>query len=181
MDKTEKTLQQNLIYKGRILDLYNDNIELADGSTSQREYIKHNGGSGVLAIDSDDYIYLVEQYRYPYGELLLEIPAGKVDKNESFAECAVRELQEETGLIAQEIQSLGIVYPSPGYTNEPLHIFLAQGLEQGQANLDEGEIIDVVKILFSDALDMVMQGRIADAKTSIAILKLAVIRSNKAC
>ncbi|MDE5616328.1 MAG: NUDIX hydrolase [Clostridia bacterium] len=114
MDCQEKTKQEKLIYKGRILSLYNDDVILADGSESAREYVHHNGGSGVLAVDKEGYVYLVEQFRYPYREMLLEIPAGKVDKGESAYDCAIRELKEEVGLTAKSLVDLGLIYPSPG-------------------------------------------------------------------
>ena len=113
MDCREYTKKRNLIYKGRILDLYNDEVELADGSEAMREYVRHSGGSSVIAVDEQDYVYLVEQFRYPYGEMLLEIPAGKLNEGESPYDCALRELKEEVGLSAHNIIDLGVIYPSP--------------------------------------------------------------------
>ncbi|MDE6189064.1 MAG: NUDIX hydrolase [Clostridia bacterium] len=174
MDCKETTKKENLVYKGRILELYNDEVRLADGSDCMREYVHHNGGSGVLAVDKDGFAYFVEQFRYPYGEMLLEIPAGKVDKGESAYDCALRELKEEVGLTANSLVDLGVVYPSPGYTDEPLHIFIATDFEIGENNLDEHELLNVRKIKFDEALKMVERNEIKDAKTIIAILRFAI-------
>lgn len=174
MNCEEKTKKQNLIYKGRILALYNDEVTLADGSESRREYVHHNGGSSVLAVDKEGYAYFVEQFRYPYGEMLLEIPAGKSEIGESAYDCAIRELKEEVGLTANSLVDLGLIYPSPGYTDEPLHIFLATSFAVGENKLDEHELLNVKKIKFEEALRMVETNEIKDAKTVTAILRYAI-------
>ena len=176
MNCEEKTKKQNLIYKGRILTLYNDEVTLADGSESKREYVHHNGGSSVLAVDKEGYIYLVEQFRYPYREMLLEIPAGKLEVGESAYDCAMRELKEEVGLTADSLIDLGVIYPSPGYTDEPLHIFLATSFVVGENRPDEHELINVKKLKFDEALEMVERNEIKDAKTVTAILRFALMR-----
>ncbi len=174
MDTREYTKKQNLVYKGRILTLYNDEVTLADGSESKREYVHHNGGSSVLAVDNEGCVYLVEQFRYPYRENVLEIPAGKVEKGESAYDCAVRELKEEVGLKAKSLEDLGLIYPSPGYTDEPLHIFVAREFEVGENSLDEHELLNVKKILLSDALKMIEDNILRDSKTVVAILRYAL-------
>ena len=176
MNCEEKTKKGNLIYKGRILTLYNDEVVLADGSESKREYVHHNGGSSVLAVDKEGYIYLVEQFRYPYREMLLEIPAGKLEEGENAYDCALRELKEEVGLTADSLIDLGMIYPSPGYTDEPLHIFLATSFVVGESKPDEHELINVKKIKFEEALQMVERNQIKDAKTVAAILRFALKR-----
>ena len=175
MNCEEKTKKENLVYKGRILDLYNDDVSLADGSESKREYVHHNGGCGVLAVDEEGYVYLVEQYRYPYREMLLEMPAGKLDVGERPYDCAMRELREETGLIADDLIDLGVYYPSPGYTDEPLHIFIALSFTQGKACLDEHELLNLKKIKLQDAMDMIENNTIRDAKTVIALLRYSAL------
>ena len=174
MDCEEKTKKQNLIYKGRILSLYNDEVTLADGSESNREYVHHNGGSSALAVDKEGYVYLVEQFRYPYREMLLEIPAGKLEAGESAYDCAMRELKEEVGLTVSSLIDLGLIYPTPAYTDEPLHIFLATDFTIGENHLDEHELLNVKKIKLDDALRMVERNEIRDAKTVTAILRYAV-------
>lgn len=174
MDCKEITKKENLVYKGRILSLYNDEVVLADGSESTREYVRHTGGSSVLAVDKEGYIYLVEQFRYPYREMIYEIPAGKTDKGESAYDCALRELKEEVGITAHTLTDLGVIYPTPAYTDEPLRIFLATDFEVGENRLDEHELLNVKKIKFADALQMIERNEIKDAKTVIAILRYAV-------
>ncbi len=177
MDCREYTKKRNLIYKGRILDLYNDEVELADGSEAMREYVRHSGGSSVIAVDEQDYVYLVEQFRYPYGEMLLEIPAGKLNEGESPYDCALRELKEEVGLSAHNIIDLGVIYPSPAYTDEPLHIYYAKDFKVGEYCLDEHELLNVKKVKFDKAVDMVCNNVIKDAKTVTAILKVVLMRT----
>ena len=176
MDCREYTKKRKLIYKGRILSLYNDEVTLADGSESMREYVKHSGGSGVLAVDDEGYIYLVEQFRYPYGEMLLEIPAGKRDGEESPYDCAIRELREEVGLYADSLIDLGLIYPTPAYTDEPLHIFLATKFQVGENSLDDHELLNVRKIKFEDAMQMIEKNEIRDAKTLVSILRYAAMK-----
>ena len=178
MNCEEKTKKQNLIYNGRILTLYNDEVTLADGSESKREYVHHNGGSSVLAVDKEGYVYLVEQFRYPYREMLLEIPAGKLEVGESAYDCAIRELKEEVGVIADSLTDFGVIYPSPGYTDEPLHIFLATSCTVGENRLDEHELLNVKRIKFEEALEMVESNEIKDAKTVTAILRYAISSQN---
>lgn len=170
MELFEKTIKSNLIYDGKILQLYKDEIETAQGHKSTREIINHNGGASVLAIDDENNIYLVEQFRYAYKEVVLEIPAGKIEKGEDPYNTAVRELSEEIGATAKEIKKLGLFYPTPGYTNEPLYVYLAKGLTFANNHLDKGEALNIVKMPFSEALSKVMNNEIKDAKTVISIL-----------
>lgn len=174
MDCEEKAKKQNLIYEGRILSLYNDEVILADGSESRREYVHHNGGSSALAVDKEGYVYLVEQFRYPYKEVLLEIPAGKLEVGEKPYDCAIRELKEEVGITADFLTDLGVIYPTPAYTDEPLHIFLATDFTAGENHLDEHELLNVKKMKFEEALQMVECNEIRDSKTVIAILRYAL-------
>ena len=176
MDKEEKTVKQNLIYDGKILQLYNDEILTPNGKTAYREIINHHGGASILPIDDEGNIYLVEQYRYAYKQLLLEIPAGKLEKGEDAKVCAIRELKEEIGAECKEIKKMALVYPTPGYTNEPLHIFVATGLTFGDTKWDDDEYLNIKKIPFDKALEMVKNGEIKDGKSVVAILRYALFK-----
>jgi len=175
MDLEEKQKNSKTIYDGRIISVKLDEVTLPDGSTSSREYVCHRGGASVLAVDGEGYIYLVRQFRYPYREVIDEIPAGKLEAGEEPIETARRELEEETGLIAEKIEELGLLYPTPGYTNEKLYVFLATGLKKSRQCLDEGEFLNVERIKFSDALEKVLTGQFHDAKTCYGILKTALL------
>ena len=170
----EKQLLSRTLFEGRVINLRLDDVLLPNGKTSSREYVEHRGGAAVLAVDNDGYVYFVRQFRYPYREVLLEIPAGKLEKGEKPAVAAARELEEETGLVAATLQPYGVVYPSPGYTNEKLYIFKAEGASLAAAHPDEDEFLRLVRMPFADALDMALSGKIPDAKTCYAILKYAV-------
>lgn len=174
MDCEEKQIASELLYDGRILQLYNDRVLLPDGTTADREYVHHSGGSSVLAVDADRNVYLVEQYRYPYRQTTLEIPAGKVNQGESAVCCAVRELKEEVGLKAVKLRDMGLIYPTPAYTDEPLHIFLAQEFETGKSCLDDHEFLNVKIVPLTDALQMIDRNEIRDAKTVTALTRFAL-------
>ncbi len=174
MDISEKKVKENLIYDGKILKLYVDDVILANGKGAKREFCSHPGGVAVLPIDGEGNVILVKQFRYPYGCELLEIPAGKLESGEEPLKCGMRELEEETGMRADELVPLGVLYPSPGYVNERLHLYMAKGLTQGRANPDEDEFLHIVKMPFSTLLDMVKEDKIHDAKTVAAVLKAAL-------
>lgn len=171
----EKTIKENLIYDGKILKLFCDEVELENNKTSKREYVNHNGGASIVAVDDEDNIYLVEQFRYAYRENILEIPAGKLEKGEEAIECARRELFEEIGGTCESLELLSKIYPTPGYSNEPLYVYLAKGLKIGENHLDDGEFLNVVKMPFKKALELVMDNTIKDSKTVIGILKYNTI------
>ena len=167
----EKTLDSKTIYEGRVFNMRVDRALLPDGREVSREVVEHGGGASVVALDNDGNVYLVRQWRYPFGAELLEIPAGKLDPGENPAECALRELCEEAGVAAGRLVDLGEFYATPAYCTEVLHIYLALNLKETGQNLDDGEFLDVVKIPFSKALDMAIAGDIIDAKTQIGLLK----------
>lgn len=167
----ENTLHESTFYHGKIIDLHLDEIELPNGEHAYREYVSHRGGAAILPVDGD-YIYLVRQFRYPYKEILTEIPAGKLELGEDPIVTATRELEEETGTVGN-IRPLGIIYPTPGYTNEKLYIFVATDLKKTQTHFDDDEFLDVVRVPLKTALKDVLDGNIKDAKTAYAILKYA--------
>jgi ADP-ribose pyrophosphatase len=174
----EKTLRSKQIYEGRVFDVRVDRVRLSNGSETGREVVVHGGGASVVALDGDKNIYLVRQWRYPFGRELLEIPAGKLDRGEEPKECALRELMEETGMRAGRLVDLGEFYATPAYCTEVLHIYLALDLEEAGQDLDDGEFLDVVKMPFDTAFKMAVRGEIRDAKTQIGLLK-AFFRLNK--
>lgn len=179
MKLEEKTLSKNYIYEGRIIKLRVDEALLPNGTTARREVVEHNGGVCVAAVTDSDEILFVRQFRYPYGEVVLEIPAGKRDsKDEIPIECGKRELKEETGATADEFISLGELYPTPGYCGEIIWLFAAKGLHFGETDPDEDEFVEVEKIPFDKAVEMILNGEIKDAKTQTAILKLNELRRN---
>ena len=175
-DLTEQTVQQNLIYDGKIIRLYRDDITLPNGQAAVREYVSHPGGAAVLPIDDEGNVYLVRQFRYPYRTELLEVPAGKLEQNEAPQQAAIRELEEETGLRAGDVRELGVFYPTPGYTDERLHIYLATHLVQGNMHLDSDEFVSVIKIPFDEVLQMVLSNTIKDGKTCFAVMRYALER-----
>lgn len=172
MNLEEKQLSKKYFYKGKIVNMRVDNAVLPNGKTALREVVEHPGGVGVVALTQNNEVLAVRQFRYPYGEVLLEIPAGKLDScNELPIEAVKRELKEETGAEAENIIPLGVVYPSPGCYGENLYLFAAKNLRFGNNNLDEDEFLEVEKIPLDRFVEMVMNGEIKDAKTEIGILK----------
>lgn len=178
MHLDEKTLSIEEIYNGRIIRVTKEKVELENGKQSTREMVYHSGGVGVLPIDDEGNVYLVKQFRYPFKKVLLEIPAGKREPEEDPLTCGVRELKEEIGAEASNIKSLGDLYPTVAYDTEIIYIYLATGLSFGETHLDEGEFIDVVKMPFEKAYEMVLNGAIPDAKTQIAVLKAKSLMNN---
>ena len=172
MDLTEKTLSQKTVYNGRIINLRVDEIELPNGEKSTREVIEHNGGACIVAITDNDEVLLVKQYRYAYGKVVTEIPAGKIEKGEDPLDCASRELVEETGYSAKNIELLCETYPSPGYCGEVIYIYMASELTKGNQHLDEDEFLDVIKIPLKEAYDMIVRGELHDSKTITGILRV---------
>lgn len=176
MNLTEKTIKKTYIFNGKIINLRVDDITLPNGNPATREVIEHNGGVCILPLTDNNEIVFVRQFRYPYMKELLEIPAGKRDSaHEEPLLCGKRELKEETGAEAKEFISLGELYPSPGYVGEIIYMFLARGLTFGETNPDDDEFLNIEKIPFDKALNMVVSGEIKDAKTQAAIMKTAII------
>ena len=180
MDYTENKIRTINGYNGLIVKVELDRISLPDGKEAYREVVRHPGGVSILALDDENNVVCVRQYRYCFGEHLLEIPAGKLEYGEDPYECAVRELSEETGITAGKIVSLGEIYPSPGFCKEVLHLYLAMDLSYGKAHLDPGEFLDVIKVPFDELLGQVMSGEIKDGKTVAAVLKTKIyLEENK--
>ena len=168
MDYVEKTIKRHYIYRGSILSLRCDDAELIDGTPCKREIVEHSGGACVLYV-KENKILFVRQYRYAYGESVLELPAGKLNAGEDPSLAATRELKEETGVEAEKLELLQVLYPSPGYTNEKIYIYQAFGNKQTGQCLDEGEYLDVEWIDACKVKAMLFSGQIKDAKTVVAL------------
>lgn len=167
---TEKELSSKLVFDGNLLKVYSDKVELPNGKEAEREYIKHPGAVAVVPITEGGKIVLVRQYRYATGKALLEIPAGKLDKGEKPEECALRELEEETGYVAKKLQKLSSIYTTPGFTDEIIHLYIAENLTFAKQNLDEDEFLNVEIYTKDEVKKMIMDGRINDSKSMLALL-----------
>ena len=177
MNLEEKQISAEYMYKGKIISLRRDTALLPNGNTATREVVEHNGGVCVAALTDNDEVLFVRQFRYPYMEIIPEIPAGKRDKaDEDPLKCGIRELKEETGATAEKFIPLGKLYPSPGYCGEIIWKYAATGLSYGEQNPDDDEFLTVEKIPLNKAVEMILSGEITDAKTQAAVLKLKVLK-----
>lgn len=176
----EERLRSEEIYRGRILDVYKDTVLLENGTEAIREVVHHPGGACVVPLTSDGCVLMVRQFRYPHHTETLEVPAGKLEYGEDPLQCAVRELKEEVGGEADSLESLGSLFPTPAYDEEVIYMYLARQItETSTQSLDADEFLDVVRIPLADAVQMVMENRIRDAKTQIALLKTAFLLQNE--
>ena len=178
MNLTEKQLDSTEVFSGNLLQVYKDRVLLPNGAQSTREYVKHVGAVAVVAMDSDGRIAIEHQFRYPFHDELLEIPAGKLDfEDEDPLEAAKRELREETGITASNYDYLGPFYPTCAYSTEVIHLYFAWNLQFGERELDEDESINVEMIDLGKMLQLIFDGKIPDGKTQAAILQV-VARMN---
>lgn len=168
----EKTIDRTVIYNGKIIGLEVHDVELPNGSTSKRELIYHNGAVAVCAVTPENEVLLVKQFRKPIEKPLLEIPAGKLESGEDRIEAAKRELQEETGYIASDLELITDMYGSPGFSSEKLTIYFANQLTEGEMNLDEDEFVELHKLPIKDVKSILDNKEIADAKTILALQHL---------
>ena len=176
---TEKTLARSTAFQGCLLRLDVDTVQLPDGNTAPREYIRHPGGVGVVALTENKEVLLVRQYRYPYAEILTEIPAGKRDPGEEPLVTGMRELEEETGYRAATYTPLGTLYPTPGCCDEVVYLYLATDLTAADAHPDQDEFLEVERCPLDEMVARVLAGEITDAKTQIGILKTKLLLDNQ--
>lgn len=169
----EKILTTEKIYSGRVVNLEVSEVELPDGKHQKREIIRHSGASAVVALDDDNRLLLVRQYRVAAAKIMLEIPAGLLNPSEDPMAAAIREFQEETGYKPNNIQSLGGFHPAPGYTTEFIHLFFATDLVESRLQGDADEFIEVERLTFDEAMNLIDNGEITDAKTIIGLLRVA--------
>ena len=161
----EKVVKETLVYKRSFLDIYNKEVILPNGSHYKRDIVNHPGATAIIAFLDEENILLVEQYRLAANKVLLEIPAGKLNKDEEILECARRELQEETGYFAKNFEYLGKIIPAPGFCDEIVHLYKASNLVLGNKNEDEDEFTNVKVYNIKRVKEMIKSGEIIDAKT----------------
>lgn len=166
----EKTISSERIYEGRIINLRKDKVTVKDGQTSWREIVEHNGGVALAAVTRSGKMVMVRQYRKAAEKAILEVPAGKIEKDEDHRLTAERELKEETGYTAGSIEHITSFYTSIGYSTEVIHLYLATDLTPGETDFDDNEAIDVEEYELPELKKMVLRGEIEDAKTIAAIL-----------
>lgn len=177
---TEKTLSSKTIFDGKVIKLKFDDIELPNGNHATREVVNHPGGVTVVALTDKNEILFVRQFRYPYMETVLELPAGKLEKNASPLENGKRELLEETGAIGYNYISLGVSYSSPGFCDETVHMYMCRIERFDRQQLDEDEFLNIEKIPLDRAVEMVLNNQIFDGKTQTAVLKAAMLLKSAA-
>lgn len=166
----EKFLDSKKVFDGNLLKVYCDQVELPNGKKASREFIRHPGAVAVVPITPEGKIVLVRQYRYPTGKTMLEVPAGKLDKGEALEDCARRELEEETGYVAHKLRLLGSMYTTPGFTDEMIHLYVADELILAKQCPDEDEFLDVEVYTKEEVKKMINDGTINDGKSMLALL-----------
>jgi ADP-ribose pyrophosphatase len=172
-DLTEHRISTEQVFDGALLKVHRDRVRLPDGSTGGREYIRHPGAVAVVPVFDDGKVLLERQFRYPHGREFIEIPAGKLEPGEPHLETARRELLEETGYVAQEWTRLGVIHTAIAYTDEAIELFLARKLTLQKRSLDQGEFLEIFTAPFDEAVAMVRDGRITDAKSVAGLLWVA--------
>ena len=176
MDMTEKRLARQTVYEGKILHIHRDTVLLPNGDEAIREVAEHPGGVAIVAIDGNDCVLTVKQYRYVFSQIMEEIPAGKLEHGENPDSAALRELREETGAVPEHFTKLGSIIVSPGCYGEVLHLYLAEGLHFGETDPDEDEFLTLERTPFDEMVERVLRGEIEDAKTVCGILKVHTLR-----
>jgi ADP-ribose pyrophosphatase len=169
-DLTEHYVSGGLVFDGNLLKVHRDTVRLPDGSTGQREYVRHPGAVAMVALFDDGAVLLERQFRYPHKRAFIEVPAGKLEAGEPPLDTAKRELLEETGYVAAEWTRLGVLHTTIGYSDETIELFVARRLSLQAQKLDAGEFLEVLKVPLGEAIAMIRDGRITDAKSLAALL-----------
>ena len=164
----EKVTNSKEIFNGKIIKVTHDDVLLPNGNVSKREVVHHNGAVSIIAVH-EDHLYFVRQYRTPTGEVILEIPAGKVEKNEAPDETAKKELKEEIGAVSADIRKLYEFYTAPGFASELIHLYIAEDIKLGDQALENDEFLDIVKLPLNSLKENLERGHFRDAKTIIAV------------
>ena len=175
MDLWEKTISSQTLFEGKIVTLKVDQAQLPNGAAAGREVVEHPGGVCILPLFDDGTVSVVRQFRYPFQQVVAELPAGKLEKGEDHRPAALRELEEEVGATCGKLTYLGCLYLSPGFSTEVLHMYLAQELQQGPSHPDEDEFLETVRVPFSTLVQQVLSGEIVDAKTVATVLKTKLL------
>jgi ADP-ribose pyrophosphatase len=168
-DFTEKKITSRAVFRGRLLQVNEDEVTLPDGSKALREYVVHPGAAVILPLFDDGSVLLERQYRYPIGQHFYELPAGKLEPDEPPLVTAKRELLEETGYVAAEWRELGRLHPCIGYSDEQIDFFLARRLEFRGAQLDAGEFLETLRLPLPESVDWIRRGQITDTKTILGL------------
>lgn len=172
----EATVASQRVYEGRLINLRVDTVRLENGRLTKREIVEHPGAVAVVALDEDDNVILVRQFRKPTEKELLEIPAGTLEAGEEPIACARRELREETGYRAECLEQIGGLYTSPGFCTEYIRLYLATGLQKGLSSPEDDEAIKIIEVPLSDIPAMVSRGEICDGKSIAGLLSVLFLR-----
>jgi ADP-ribose pyrophosphatase len=172
----EATVASQRVYEGRLINLRADTVRLENGRLTKREIVEHPGAVAVVALDEDDNVILIRQFRKAAGKELLEIPAGTLEADEEPIACARRELEEETGYRAKCVEQVGGFYSSPGFCNEYIHLYLATDLQKGRSAPEDDEAIEIIQVALSDIPALISQGEICDGKTIAGLLNVLLLR-----
>ncbi len=170
MELKEELIESQTLYRGRVVTLRIDTVRLPNGRIARREVVEHRGAVAIVPLLDENTVLLIRQYRQAVGETLLEIPAGTLEPDEPPDSCARRELEEETGYQARQLRRLFSQYLAPGYSQEVLHVYLAEDLTRAHKNLDEDELTELVPTPLDQVAEMILQGKIKDSKTIAGLL-----------
>ncbi len=169
-DLTEHCISSERVFDGALLKVHRDAVRLPDGSQGAREYIRHPGAVAIVPLFDDGRVLLERQFRYPHRREFIELPAGKLEPGEPRLDTAKRELLEETGYVAQEWTPLAVIHTAIAYTDEAIELFIARKLSKGERKLDQGEFLETFAVSFQEAIAMIRDGRITDAKSVAGLL-----------